>query len=347
MATAKPITIVGGGLAGLTLGIGLRQHGVPVTLWEAGRYPRHRVCGEFVSGQGQQSLERLGLLQLLENEGAIRAQTVEFCSATVAGRARQLPQRAVCLPRRQMDALLAGCFRKLGGELREGQRWRDSTDGEGVVMAGGRRLQPVVDGWRWFGLKAHATAAAMNADLEMHVLADGYVGLCRQPGGVVNVCGLFRRRPASGDAPMDWEEQLRGPAGSLLRERMRDARFAPDSFCAVAGINLRPQLARRQTDCRIGDALTMIPPFTGNGMSMAFESAEMAIEPLAAWSRNKTDWSQARQTIADRCDAVFAGRLRCAKWLQQMMMIPALQAALVTLTARNEWFWQTAFGRTR
>ena len=53
----KPITIVGGGLAGLTLGIGLRQRGVPVTIWEAGRYPRHRVCGEFISGNGQAVLD--------------------------------------------------------------------------------------------------------------------------------------------------------------------------------------------------------------------------------------------------------------------------------------------------
>ena len=31
----KPITIVGGGLAGLALGIGLRQAGVPVVIHEA------------------------------------------------------------------------------------------------------------------------------------------------------------------------------------------------------------------------------------------------------------------------------------------------------------------------
>ena len=49
------LTIVGGGLAGLTLGIGLRQRGVPVTVYEAGRYPRHRVCGEFISGRGQKT----------------------------------------------------------------------------------------------------------------------------------------------------------------------------------------------------------------------------------------------------------------------------------------------------
>jgi NADPH-dependent 2,4-dienoyl-CoA reductase/sulfur reductase-like enzyme len=45
MPFAKSITIVGGGLAGLTLGIGLRQRSVPVTIQEAANYPRHRVCG--------------------------------------------------------------------------------------------------------------------------------------------------------------------------------------------------------------------------------------------------------------------------------------------------------------
>ena len=49
----KPVTIVGGGLAGLTLGIALRENSVPVHIYEAGTYPRHRVCGEFISGRGQ------------------------------------------------------------------------------------------------------------------------------------------------------------------------------------------------------------------------------------------------------------------------------------------------------
>ena len=41
----KAVTIIGGGLSGLCLGIGLRQRGVPVRIIEAGTYPRHKVCG--------------------------------------------------------------------------------------------------------------------------------------------------------------------------------------------------------------------------------------------------------------------------------------------------------------
>jgi len=78
MRNLKPITIVGGGVAGLALGIGLRQRGVPVTLWEAKRYPRHRVCGEFISGRGQRTLVRLGLMEKMRNAGAVWAQNAKF-----------------------------------------------------------------------------------------------------------------------------------------------------------------------------------------------------------------------------------------------------------------------------
>ena len=46
----REIEIVGGGLSGLSLGIYLRRRGVPVRILEAGAYPRHKVCGEFVCG---------------------------------------------------------------------------------------------------------------------------------------------------------------------------------------------------------------------------------------------------------------------------------------------------------
>ena len=243
MAGTKPITIAGGGLAGLTLGIGLRQRGVPVTIHEAGKYPRHRVCGEFISGRGQATLARLGLGELLEHAGAVNAQTAAFFSATRSTPPRLLPSAAICLSRFTLDAALAKKFRELGGELLESKRMLTENIGEGIVLATGRRAQVEPGGARWFGLKIHARNVALAADLEMHVSPQGYVGLCKIAGGEVNVCGLFRKRAGESGTVKNWRDLLRGQPGSPLRQRFAIAEFDENSFCAVAGLSLRPQRA--------------------------------------------------------------------------------------------------------
>ena len=138
-----------------------------------------------------------------------------------------------------------------------------------------------------------------------------------------------------------------GEPGTPLRERLRNAEFDQTSFCAAAGLSLQPQRAMARSDCSIGDALTMIPPVTGNGMSMAFEAAELAIEPLAAHSRGEMTWTQARQTIARSCDDAFARRLSWAIWLQWMMFTPVLRTGVGSLALNSDWLWRTMFTRTR
>jgi 2-polyprenyl-6-methoxyphenol hydroxylase-like FAD-dependent oxidoreductase len=344
---AKSITIVGGGLAGLALGIGLRRQGVPVTIYEAGQYPRHRVCGEFVSGRGQQFLERLGLGSLLAAAGAVPARTVAFFSANTASPARLLPFPALCLSRWQMDARLAEAFQSLGGELHSGQRTDANPAGEGRVRANGRRLAADDAGPRWFGLKIHARQVSLEADLEMHVSPQGYVGLCRIEHGEVNVCGLFRRHPADALAPKAARQLLLGSPGSLLHQRLAGAEFDEASFCAVAGLSLAPVRAAVRPEVCVGDALTMIPPVTGNGMSMAFESAEIALGPLADWSRGEGAWPEARRAIAQQCDRQFARRLFWARQVQRLILTAPLQNSLVALARWQPWLWRLAFAGTR
>lgn len=349
MSPVKPITIIGGGLAGLTLGIGLRQRGIPVAIWEAGRYPRHRVCGEFISGNGQAVLERLGLFADFKQAGAIYARTSVFINGKNRSPVRQLPAPALCLSRHTMDALLAETFQQLGGKLILNTRWTSGECGEGVVRAVGRQTQSMENGRRWFGMKAHVSRSSpvkLEADLEMHLSPDGYVGVNRINNGEVNVCGLFRARPGNRQ-PESKQEWLRGEAGSVLRERLNSARFEPDSFCSVAGLSLKPQCAATKKECCIGDALTMTPPVTGNGMSMAFESAEMAVEPLAAYSRGEMNWMQARGQIARRCDTAFSRRLAWARFLQWMMVSPALQGGFGGILLRADWLWRLMFAETR
>ena len=206
MGNLRTITIVGGGLAGLTLGIGLRRQGIPVTIWEAGHYPRHRVCGEFISGRGQETLARLDLREQLIHAGAITSNTAMFLSGNSKSPARPLPTPALCLSRFVLDALLAKVFRDLGGRLREDEPWPKSSCGEGIVRANGRRAHIAGDKWLWFGIKVHARALPLEADLEMHLVHNGYVGLTRLPGNEVDICGLFRK-PVNGKAARGRQSQ--------------------------------------------------------------------------------------------------------------------------------------------
>jgi len=346
MNLSHPITIVGGGLAGLTLGIALRRQSVPVTVHEAGHYPRVRVCGEFISGRGLAVLDELQLREKFVAAGGLAARSVAFFFPRLVSPVRPLPVPALCLSRYAMDKVLADEFVRLGGNLIVGQRNAEPSSAAGMVLASGRRLVPVEHGWRWYGMKAHVRNVATVADLEMHVFRHGYVGLCRLADGEVNICGLFRRNDSIASDTAGFE-LLRGEPGTPLRQKLANAEFIAGSTCAVAGISLQPQRAQAKNLCAIGDALTMIPPVTGNGMSLAFESAQIACQPLTDFSAGNILWPDARQAIARQCDETFAARLFWAKWFQRALLSPSFQNIFAALAVRSEWFWRFAFEFTR
>jgi len=342
----KPITIAGGGLAGLALGIGLRQQGVPVTVLEAGRYPRHRVCGEFISGQGRAALAELKLEEKMIVGGAREARTAAFFSRRVNGGAQVLPRPALCLSRYVLDRLLADEFQRQGGILCQEQRWRE-TFGEAVVRATGRRTPAAPHRWRWFGLKVHARHVLLAADLEVHLAPQGYVGLCRLNSGEVNICGLFRSRAPVPDLARTWRAWLSGRDGSILRQRLAGAEFLADSFCSIAGLQPVRQRAAGNSECCVGDAITMIPPLTGNGMSMAFESAALVIAPVTAYSRGRMTWPETCRETARRCDRRFRGRLRWSAWLQNALFHEGVADTIIWLGPRWNGLWRTFFNQTR
>jgi 2-polyprenyl-6-methoxyphenol hydroxylase-like FAD-dependent oxidoreductase len=344
----KPITIVGGGLSGLFLGIQLRRHGVPVQIKEAGHYPRHRVCGEFIHGQGLQLLRQHELVPILERAGARWARTTRFFSRDHADCVKILPSPALCLSRYDLDRVLASHFIENGGKLECGIRIPASTsDEEGMVIATGRSPRTHRSGWQWFGLKCHARGVALDADLEMFFMPNGYVGLCRLGQDKVNVCGLFRKKPGRQEHPIHPEETLRGPPGSILYERLANASFDDASSCSVAGLDMSAHRARQRSGCRIGDAITMIPPLTGNGMSMAFESATMAVESLLDYSMNRRAWSNTKTAIADRIDSAYKSRLRWASLFQNLLFTAWGQNVLLGICSRSHSVWRQAFQLTR
>src|SRR5262249_37653299 len=108
----REIEIIGGGLAGLSLGLALRRADVPVTLYEAGTYPRHRVCGEFITGLGVSTIARLGLESFVRD--ALRHHDVAWHLGEDAPRIQKLPSPALGISRWALDARLAEAFVRSG-----------------------------------------------------------------------------------------------------------------------------------------------------------------------------------------------------------------------------------------
>ena len=342
----KTVHILGGGLAGLTLGLRLRRLGIPVELFESGSYPRHRVCGEYLSGRGGDLLRTMVPEPVLTQSGARSSRQLHIFRGNQALPVLSLPRPALCLSRFRLDELLVQEFSSAGGRIHLQSR-RPFSRSEGWVAATGRQPAIREEGWRWIGLKAHALDVPMGEQLEMHLTPHGYVGLCAVEENRVNVCGLFRTREAVPGLSEHWREWLGGSPGSALFERLRSARWDEKSFSSVSALSLVPRRAAEQEGVRVGDALTMIPPLTGNGMSMAVEGAFLAAEPLQDWSSGRISWQECARRISHDLDRTFASRLHWARRLQQAVLHPMGQPVAWNLSRLFPFLPQLLFRQTR
>jgi menaquinone-9 beta-reductase len=324
----QEICIAGGGLAGLSLGVALRRSDVPVRILEAGEYPRHRVCGEFISGVSDETLVRLGIAEHFSD--ALKHRSLGWYDRGKLIHEDHFKQAAFGISRYLLDARLVKQFRDLGGVLETRSRARPEA-GIGKVWAAGRR--PCRG--RWIGLKAHLRNLPQTADLEMHAGANGYVGLAGVEGGWTNVCGLFRldrSQPGKGESLLP--AYLEAGGNVTLAASIRAAEWKAGSFSAVAGFELGPQVPLPGL-LMLGDAESMIPPFTGNGMSMAFQAAECALDPLTAWSRGEIAWEKAAQDVRGAVKRRFARRMTVAQALHPILLAASGRALLGKLAARH------------
>lgn len=318
----KEIEIAGGGLAGLSLGIALRRRGVPVVLREASCYPRHRVCGEFINGVTEETLERLGIASIFGD--ALRHHATRWWMGDRRILEARLTRPALGMSRWEMDERLRLDFEKSGGELHINDRAKPHPR-EGLVWAAGRHLEKTSD---LLGLKAHFEGLELEGFLEMHIGEGTYIGLTpvSADGSRVNVCGLFRKGPRTkGVNPI--VDALRRSGLASLAERVDRAEMDSFSLTGISGFHLGRQGTESEL-CILGDAERMIPPFTGNGMSMAFESADCALPHLLDYCCGDLSWLEAVREVRKSLDQRFQSRVRLALGLHRCLTNPMGRATL-------------------
>ncbi len=322
----EEITITGGGLAGLSLATALRLHEVPVTVLEAGSYPRHRVCGEFVSGVSTETLEALGISDLFAD--AHRHRSLAWHEGGRLIHRDGFKDPALGISRHLLDERLWKRVTGLGGIVRTNVRAAPEL-GDGHVWAAGRKPR----NGPWIGLKAHVRNPSKSADLEMHAGTNGYAGLAGVEDGWTNVCGLFRLdRSLKADGANLLTTYLDAGGNYGLAAMLRDCEWREGSISAVAGFEFGRQKSTPGL-FRLGDAESMIPPFTGNGMSMAFQAAECAIGPLVSYSRGESSWKKAANTVRAAVQRKFRRRLAVAGVLHPLLFETSCKSVLQSLAS--------------
>ena len=308
----KEIKIIGGGLAGLALGLGLRNKNVPCTLYEKNDYPRHKVCGEFISGVSQETLERLGILETLTK--CCSVPKVQWFIKNRKIFEMDFDSDGMGISRYLLDSLLAKLFIEKGGKIIK-KRYHLSHPQEGFVSAIGK---PLNKGGNWIGLSMHIVGT-QTIDLEMHSGVGGYVGLSPVEDGKTNLTGLFLK-----------DSKLRGKGKALIIEYLKSVGLTnlansiinkesiEGSFCAISGFKFGS--FKKNNEFSIGDSSKLIPPFVGNGMSMAIESADIASEKLEMYSRGKLKWDHAIESAKKELNNIFSTRMLIASSLHPLLI---------------------------
>lgn len=293
--------IIGGGPAGAAVGILLARHGRGVTLIEKSTGMHDKVCGEFLSGEAVQYLAQLGVD--LPSLGATPIYGVRLARRRCIAEC-DLPFPAMSLTRRTLDEALLKLASREGVDVRCGQRvetlqrvsagWNacttngDTVHAQSVFLATGKHD---LAGWRrpvgkqndlvafkmYFAL-ARSQQLALRGWIELCLFPGGYAGFQLTEDGNANLCLLVNRRTLQG-CSNDWETLLAQILNfsQHLATRLQDSQPLLQKPLALSSIPYGMLLHDSEPDLwRLGDQTAVIPSFSGDGMSIALHSAEVA-----------------------------------------------------------------------
>jgi flavin-dependent dehydrogenase len=361
----KPkIAIVGAGPAGSSLAIRLAVDGFKVTLIEREKFPRHKLCGEFISPECLAHFRELGVLDAMLSAGGDHITETRFYAAS--GRNVVVPSAwfggggfALSLSRAEMDHQLMKRAREVGvevleetsatGLLREGGVVRGITarvkDGKTIEIPAGLVIDATgragilskflgkksvsKNRSKFIGFKAHLRNIQMKPGrCEIYFFRGGYGGLSFVEKGDANFCFLINTEAA---------RELNGKTNRIIeeivfqnaraRKTLENAEPVHDWLAvSVEGFGEK-ELNPAGNLFTVGDAAAFIDPFTGSGMLMAMESAGILAKCIG---RDHSSPDALTRTYTSLYKQYFARRLRVCSLLRKAAFLPNLAGGVIS-----------------
>lgn len=377
------VAIAGAGPAGSSAAIHLALAGRRVLLVEVKKFPRAKLCGEFISPECVTHFKSLGVAdEMMSAGGASISKTVFY---TRRGHSINVPSEwfksgtnAIGLSRSEMDYRLLERAKSLGvvvleeaqaaGLLQEREDVKGikvKTDGsdsdyfaEVTIDATGRSraLAHYVDQAfnkkrpALVAFKAHMKDASVaEGACEIYFYEGGYGGLSGVEGGLGNLCFIVSaekvRRYSSVPELVMRKVVMKNSRAAYTLEHAR----AQTGWLAVSLENFgRRTLVPAPGLLTIGDAASFIDPFTGSGMLMALESGQVAAETINRYLARRCDpfESLSREYRAEYSKK-FDARLRVSGILRRAAFVPRLAEVAILLCGASSYLRRKLARATR
>ena len=206
----EEIVIIGGGLAGLVSAIHLANYHIPVTLIEKNEYPRHKVCGEYISNEVLPYLDYLHVdITSLQPSHISKLQVT-----TVRGKAVQhtLPLGGFGISRYTLDHHLQKIAVERGVHyIRDQVMSVRQSDHRFIIQTSMRQIEAnfVIGAYGkrsvldkqlqrsfatkkspWLAVKSHYKGNFGADNVALHTFEGGYCGISKVENDIINVCYL-------------------------------------------------------------------------------------------------------------------------------------------------------------
>ncbi len=334
--------IVGGGLAGLCLAIQLADHGISAVVFERGKYPFHKVCGEYISMESWPFLESLGLP--LSELGLPRINSLGVSSDRGFMLDHRLETGGFGISRYSLDHYLFEIASRKGVRVMQECRVTDVTGsaaaGFQIVTSAGNFAAKVVCGsygkyapqfihldetyvpkstLNYIGVKYHIQTDFPANRIELHNFSDGYCGISKVDRDWHCLCYLTTARNLleNGKDVKQMEERV-----------LYQNPFLKKYFTTAGFVNAQPliisnvQFSKKQTDADgiflLGDSAGSITPLCGNGMSMGMRASKLLADQLFSVFNGKQTQDEALKNYHRTWNAAFGTRIKAGYHLQKL-----------------------------